>query len=1048
MRWWGKVSLGLTAVSLILMMYSLSVSDTVYERHHAGNGTQAYNIPHDTLFGTIELWIEEGWTPEITVSCMDGSTPSNLELDLDDSSTITTGSDGFRFHSSIYGGYECEEDGLILTIQSNEEGSFMIQESYFVLPLMLTCIFVILTVISFFNPGRPHAKLSDDEVSQLSAAFALKPELVTLYLTIDKAWFTPLIPPKYTVLFDGKEMFSGKSFSIAEKEVHVIHTCVNSGMQEHILQIKYNWQSFGQITGWELIFDQPGDYAIETSPSFTLLGFKLSEMENITGNQLNPLQLHSSNLAKGKQAQFPIPPTPPAKQKQNLPFNQPQATQVPEKCQAIEQGQHCTNDASIGSFYCMEHRCITTMDNGFQCYRKKVSGTDHCSDHQPVPTAPLSPSPKSGIPWRVNGQPVGNIQPQSTFDTNAKAWAVQSQEVHSNKITPKPAIVDSSDVMTTPLNLDSDANSSNNDSHSQCVVCTFPLEPGAINCPNCGFTKSKQVISPSQELARGGMKIVYLRTEADGTQVVYKEASAHSASMNLGLANEKLEFEVELLQTIGAHKRIPRLIEHGQIQSATGEMVSYLVEEYIEGGTLTEAVNKARESNYHFNERKIIHWMIALCEPLMYCANLADPIYHRDIKPDNIIIHPTRGPIIIDWGVGKIQTGDHGTTSHVFSSGAWTPPERRTGTTGPFTDVYSLGKILSWLILTETSARGIIDHEDIPDFKEAGASEELARLVIASCKPKHTSRISSVQELYRRLCKLDPDKRAFITKVNEALPDLPMMSKSSFVTENIPVVESRHWPPKGLWKTQELREIPVEEVIKFLNIEWESHGNSISSYHPPFDGSELFICRGTIIDICSEQAETKWIEIDSGSVNGYNKGQIRCHFGDFFLRKEIDLLERGDEVWVRGRLPDGDSKWNTRQTDSGLFTHLISDFIYCERTRERDIMREQMFKILSFRRQLGGKIRLQKDYSYSLADDLAWIRLLQGLDSRRMDTYFDGVQYIMYPKPINQEILDIAVEYQIPNIVCYADLSANSVVVNIPAGIHVYQLVETTTKID
>ena len=90
-------------------------------------------------------------------------------------------------------------------------------------------------------------------------------------------------------------------------------------------------------------------------------------------------------------------------------------------------------------------------------------------------------------------------------------------------------------------------------------------------------------------------------------------------------------------------------------------------------------------------------------------SDLEVPVFHRDIKPSNVIIDPSKGAVVIDFGLAKgVAAGSDVSLSRGISEG-WSPPERRDGISGSFTDVFSLGQIL-WHMLTNESA-GIFSED-------------------------------------------------------------------------------------------------------------------------------------------------------------------------------------------------------------------------------------------------------------------------------------------------------------------------------------------------
>ena len=133
-----------------------------------------------------------------------------------------------------------------------------------------------------------------------------------------------------------------------------------------------------------------------------------------------------------------------------------------------------------------------------------------------------------------------------------------------------------------------------------------------------------------------------------------------------------------------------------------------------------------------------------MCEPLIHMASFSEPIYHRDLKPHNVIIHPTRGPVIIDWGLAKAVQGGSDISVTRGGSGTWTSPERDSGISGSFTDVYSLGKVLYYLA-TCKQPPAIISTAEKDEMISSGRPIWLAELMIKSSWPRHQERIQTVK---------------------------------------------------------------------------------------------------------------------------------------------------------------------------------------------------------------------------------------------------------------------------------------------------------------
>jgi serine/threonine protein kinase len=93
-------------------------------------------------------------------------------------------------------------------------------------------------------------------------------------------------------------------------------------------------------------------------------------------------------------------------------------------------------------------------------------------------------------------------------------------------------------------------------------------------------------------------------------------------------------------------------------------------------------------------------------------------VVHRDIKPNNIVISEDEATVyLIDFGICQYIEGNLTKLTLVdepFGNPAFAAPECFLGTNiepGPTSDVYSLGKLIYWMI----SGKRHIAREDISD---------------------------------------------------------------------------------------------------------------------------------------------------------------------------------------------------------------------------------------------------------------------------------------------------------------------------------------------
>ncbi|MGB7417532.1 MAG: serine/threonine-protein kinase, partial [Thermosynechococcaceae cyanobacterium] len=160
------------------------------------------------------------------------------------------------------------------------------------------------------------------------------------------------------------------------------------------------------------------------------------------------------------------------------------------------------------------------------------------------------------------------------------------------------------------------------------------------------------------------------------------------------IVQERFQREAAILEQLGeAHPQIPRLYAYIQ----EGEQF-YLVEEWIEGPTLTQKVQDGV-----LDEAQVRDILINLLPVLDYVHQ--HRMVHRDLKPDNIILRQSDGqPVLIDFGTVKetmqtvLNSQEQSAQSIVIGTPGYMPAEQLAGRPVYSSDLYSLGLTAIYLL--------------------------------------------------------------------------------------------------------------------------------------------------------------------------------------------------------------------------------------------------------------------------------------------------------------------------------------------------------------
>jgi formylglycine-generating enzyme required for sulfatase activity len=237
-------------------------------------------------------------------------------------------------------------------------------------------------------------------------------------------------------------------------------------------------------------------------------------------------------------------------------------------------------------------------------------------------------------------------------------------------------------------------------------------------------------------LGSGGFGITYLATDSRlGRKVVIKEnlpaqfcfrdpgtltvAPRHSQgddAENFQWSLENFSKEAAMLASLD-HPGIVRVLHSFE---AFG--TAYFVMPFMKGETFDELVRKSQKP---FSEDELRGLLDRVLSALDHIHQRE--IYHRDIKPGNILITDEGIPVLIDFGSARQRISERSMT--VVESAGYTPFEQlqSRGNVGPWSDLYSLGATLVKAITGETPPKAADRAFDDPFTPLVARAELLGR---------------------------------------------------------------------------------------------------------------------------------------------------------------------------------------------------------------------------------------------------------------------------------------------------------------------------------
>ena len=254
-----------------------------------------------------------------------------------------------------------------------------------------------------------------------------------------------------------------------------------------------------------------------------------------------------------------------------------------------------------------------------------------------------------------------------------------------------------------------------------------------------------------REVARGGMGAIYRAEDRANNRVVaIKEACLDPAcGGNVAQIRERLTYEMQALMPLD-HPGIPKVYE--QLSRYENE---YLVMEFIEGQTLRKIQEQAPGVKRRIEEGRVLGWAIQVLDNLAYLHEQPEPIIHRVIKPENLILATDGRVVLVDFGLMKQveRQLESGPLIRAIGTIEFAPPEQyaESGShTDQRTDIYSLGATLYSLLAGHLPPRAV--DRMLPMSMSAPLKRSALRKANLTISPR-------IEEIICKAMEIEPDQR-------------------------------------------------------------------------------------------------------------------------------------------------------------------------------------------------------------------------------------------------------------------------------------------------
>jgi hypothetical protein len=204
-----------------------------------------------------------------------------------------------------------------------------------------------------------------------------------------------------------------------------------------------------------------------------------------------------------------------------------------------------------------------------------------------------------------------------------------------------------------------------------------------------------------RRIGKGGMAAVYEATK-HGEALALKRPL--SGFLDDDRFRQRFLREAELGRALH-HPNIIRIFDHGEVGNTP-----YFTMELVQGETLAARLD--REGRLELSEAA--HLTAQAAEALDYAHSKG--VIHRDLKPSNIMVEPSGGVKVMDYGIARSQHLEEVTTTRTFlGTASYGAPEIVQGASQPASDIYSLGVVFFEMLtgnvpFTGDTALAVIRH--------------------------------------------------------------------------------------------------------------------------------------------------------------------------------------------------------------------------------------------------------------------------------------------------------------------------------------------------
>ena len=236
-----------------------------------------------------------------------------------------------------------------------------------------------------------------------------------------------------------------------------------------------------------------------------------------------------------------------------------------------------------------------------------------------------------------------------------------------------------------------------------------------------------------------GMSNVYLVMDRNlKKQWCLKEIVKSESGRNM-IEYRSLLREADIMKSLN-HSNIPRIVT---IEEENDTI--FIVMDYVDGISAKDWILRKGK----IEQKVVVNWSKQICSILIYLHNRKNPIFYRDMKPDNIMIQNDGSVKLLDFGISEVITDDNKVIKESLGTRGFAAPEQsKKGLKYDLrSDIYALGMTMYYMLTGINPAvvkdGGLTKLRDVDQL----ISTEIERIVNKCIEKDVNRRYQSVEEL-------------------------------------------------------------------------------------------------------------------------------------------------------------------------------------------------------------------------------------------------------------------------------------------------------------